>query len=164
MTTKLRDGRELEWFPKTDSSPEQFKWADDEMCNKEYDLLKDNAHFIFANKEKVLADSRLFFAPVNIRSGAAYIGAFIKPTLGTYVEWWIARGKDELAVFVSGSPLSGANVSKAIAPNGEIVPLKSDGLFLDLVKQYNDAHKRYLDVRKECDAYTLEEAIAKLKS
>lgn len=163
MTVKLRDGRDLKCFQKTETSPEQFKWPDKDAQYAEYNLLKENAHFIFTNREKALSDSRIFFAPVNIMSGGAYIGAFVKPTLGTYVEWWIARGKDELALFVSGSPLSGANASTAVAKDGKVIKLEPDGIFLNLVKEFNSFHKQYNDVRETCDAYTLEDAIAKLK-
>ena len=163
MMVKLRDGRDLECFQKTETSPEQFKWPDKDAQYAEYNLLKENAHFIFTNREKALSDSRIFFAPVNIMSGGAYIGAFVKPTLGTYVEWWIARGKDELALFVSGSPLSGANASTAVAKDGKVIKLEPDGIFLNLVKEFNSFHKQYNDVRKTCDAYTFEDAITKLK-
>lgn len=163
MTVKLRDGRDLECFQKTETSPEQFKWPDKDTQDAEYKLLKENAHFIFANRGKVLSDSRIFFAPVNIMSGGAYIGAFVKPTLGTYVEWWIARRKDELALFVSGSPLSGANVSTAVMKDGKVVKLEPDGIFLNLVKEFNSFHKQYNDIRANCDAYTLDDAISKLK-
>lgn len=95
--------------------------------------------------------------------GGAYIGAFVKPALGTYVEWWITRGKDELALFVSGSPLSGANASTAVAKDGKVVKLEPDGIFLNSVEEFNSFHKQYNDVRETCDAYTLEDAIAKLK-
>ena len=62
----------------------------------------------------------MFLAPVNVMSGAAYVGALPKPCVGTYLEWWLRRGKDELAYHVSGSPLSGANVSKSIAKDGSL--------------------------------------------
>lgn len=53
-----------------------------------------------------------------------YAGALTKPCVGTYLEWWLRRGKDELAYHVSGSPLSGTNVSKSIARDGSLVPLR----------------------------------------
>ena len=57
----------------------------------------------------------MFLAPVNVQSGAAHVGPLVKPTIGTYIEWWFRRGQEDLAYFVSGSPLSGTNASKAIA-------------------------------------------------
>lgn len=108
----------------------------------------------------------MFLAPVNVMSGAAYIGALPKPCVGTYLEWWLRRGKDELAFHVSGSPLSGANVSKSIDGNGKLVPLlasPSGAPFLSLIKEFNDAHKRYLEERERFDAYSLWEVIQRLK-
>lgn len=164
MTIVLDNGNVLECFPKTELSPEQFNWPNQEARDRDRDLFKANAHFIFKNRDKVFSDSKIFLAPVNIMSGAAYTGALVKPTLGTYVEWWVRRGSEDLAYFVSGSPLSGANVSKSIKPNGKTVELKADGLFLDLMKEFQSVHNRYVDARKECDAYTLEEAINALKA
>ena len=103
----------------------------------------------------------MFLAPVNVMSGAAYVGALVKPIVGTYLEWWLRRGQEELAYFISGSPLSGANVSKAIAKDGSLVPLKAP--FSNLLNEFNQAHKRYLEERKRFDAYTLYEVIRRLK-
>ena len=86
------------------------------------------------------------------------------PHKGTYIEWWLRRGKEELAYFVSGSPLSGANVSRAIAKDGSLVPLQSLGIFLNLVKEFSDAHKRYLAERRRFEAYSLLEAVMRLKN
>ena len=33
----------------------------------------------------------MFLAPVNVMSGAAYVGALPKPCVGTYLEWWLRR-------------------------------------------------------------------------
>lgn len=159
FTVTLRNGQKMICFPKKDTSPEQFKWISGFKDAKEFELLQHNAHFILEHKDLVFADSRIFFAPVNIQSGAAYIGAFRKPTLGTYVEWWVERGNDELALFVSGSPLSGANVSKAVNKNGKLVDLKPNGIFSNLIKEFNTMHRQYDDIRDDVDAYALSEAI-----
>ena len=105
----------------------------------------------------------MFLAPVNVMSGAAYLGALVKPTVGTYIEWWLRRGQEELAYFVSGSPLSGASVSKAIAKDGSLVPLKYTHRFLDLVEEFSQAHKRYLEERERFAAYSLGEVIYRLQ-
>ena len=95
-------------------------------------------------------------------SGAAYIGALPKPCVGTYLEWWLRRGKDELAFHVSGSPLSGANVSKSIATNGKLVPLTAPR-FLDLLQEFCNAHNLYHTERERFEAYSLWEVIQRLK-
>lgn len=157
----IENGMVLQGFPRRDQSPEAFKWPDTERQRDEHKLFKANAHYLFENRGKIFADSRMFLAPVNVMSGAAYLGALVKPIVGTYLEWWLRRGQEELAYFISGSPLSGANVSKAIAKDGSLVPLKAP--FSNLLNEFNQAHKRYLEERKRFDAYTLYEVIRRLK-
>ncbi|MBO7654817.1 MAG: hypothetical protein J6U40_07825 [Kiritimatiellae bacterium] len=159
----IENGMVLQGFPRRDQSPEAFKWPDTERQRDEHKLFKANAHYLFENRGKIFADSRMFLAPVNVMSGAAYLGALVKPTVGTYIEWWLRRGQEELAYFVSGSPLSGASVSKAIAKDGSLVPLKYTHRFLDLVEEFSQAHKRYLEERERFDAYSLGEVIYRLQ-
>jgi len=161
----IESGAELQGFPRTTRSPEPFTWPDAETRDAERKLFMANAHFLFANRARIFADSRMFLSPVNVMSGAAYIGAFVKPTVGTYIEWWLRRGEEALAYHVSGSPLSGTNVSKSIAKDGKLVPLKPNpgGAFLSLIQEYNHAHKRYIAERKTFDAYSLVEVVMRLK-
>ena len=160
----IENGMVLQGFPKEKPDDAAFKWADAETQRLDMELIKANAHFLFENRERIFADSRMFLAPVNVMSGAAYIGTLVKPTVGTYIEWWLRRGKEELAYFVSGSPLSGANVSSAIAKDGSLVPLRPDGIFLNLVKEFTDSHKRYIDERRKFEAYSLLEVVMRLKN
>ena len=162
----IENGTALRGYPRRAESPAAFKWPDEDVQWAESTLFKEHAHFLLANRERIFADSRMFFAPVNVMSGAAYIGALPKPCVGTYLEWWLRRGKDELAFHVSGSPLSGTNVSKSIDKDGKLVPLPaspSGAPFLSLMKEFIDAHKRYLAERERFDAYSLWEVIQRLK-
>lgn len=160
----IENGMVLEGFPREDPDETALTWPDEEVRCLDYELFKANAHYLFENRERIFADSRMFLAPVNIQSGGAYIGAFVKPTVGTYIEWWLRRGKEELACYVSGSPLSGANVSKAIAKDGTLVPLPAPGRFIDLVKEFNSVHKRYLEERKRYKVYSLLEVVMRLRN
>jgi len=164
-TLSIENGAELQGFPRTARSPEPFAWPDAETRDAERKLFMANAHFLFANRARIFADSRMFLSPVNVMSGAAYVGSFVKPTVGTYIEWWLRRGEEALAYHVSGSPLSGTNVSKAIAKDGSLVPLKPNpgGAFFSLIQEYNHAHKRYIEERKKFNAYSLVEVIMRLK-
>ena len=160
---RIESGAILTGYRKYSRDKSSFEWPDADTRRREVELFVKNAHFLFANRDKIFADSRMFLSPVNVMSGMAYTGAFCKPTIGTYLEWWLRRGDENLAYFVGGSPLSGANVSKAIAKNGRLVPLRSSGIFLELAKEYRDAHERYL-VERECfEAYTLAQVIERLK-
>ena len=99
---------------------------------------------------------------MNVGSGGAYIGTFVKPTVGTYVEWWLERGQDDLVICVSGSPLSGANASTVVDKDGKHKRLKTDERYLDLVNEFRNVHGRYHNIRENCDAYTFEEAIEQI--
>ena len=158
----IENGATLRGYPQRAESPSAFNWPNEDVRGVEADLFKTHAHFLFENRERVFADSRMFLAPVNVMSGAAYIGALTKPCVGTYLEWWMRRGEDALAFHVSGSPLSGANVSKAIGKDGKLVPLPATR-FLNLVKEFQDAHNRYRAERERFDTYSLWEVIQRLK-
>ena len=160
----IENGMVLQGYPREKPDDAALTWPGEEARYVDGEIFKENAHFLFENRERIFADSRMFLAPVNVMSGAAYIGSLVKPTVGTYIEWWLRRGKDELAYFVSGSPLSGANVSKAIAKDGSLVPLQSLGIFLNLMKEFSDAHKRYLAERRRFEAYSLLEVVMRLKN
>lgn len=162
----IENGATLRGYPRRTESPEAFAWPSEEARWVEGELFKTHAHFLLENRERIFADSRMFLAPVNVMSGAAYVGALPKPCVGTYLEWWLRRGKDELAYHVSGSPLSGANVSKSIAKDGSLVPLPaspSGAPFLSLMGEFENVHKRYRAERERFDAYSLWEVIQRLK-
>lgn len=160
----IENGMVLHGYPREKPDDAALTWPDEEARYVDGEIFKENAHFLFENRERIFADSRMFLAPVNVMSGAAYIGSLVKPTVGTYIEWWLRRGKEELAYFVSGSPLSGANVSRAIAKDGSLVPLPSPGIFLNLVKEFTNAHKRYIAERRCFEVYSLLEVIMRLKN
>ena len=162
----IENGATLRGYPRRAETPAAFMWPGEDARRAEVELLKAHAHFLLANRERIFADSRMFLAPVNVMSGAAYIGALPKPCVGTYLEWWLRRGKDELAYHVSGSPLSGANVSKSIAKDGRLMPLlasPSGAPFLSLMREFENAHKRYHAERERFDAYSLWEVIQRLR-
>lgn len=159
----IENGMVLQGCPGDKPGETAFAWPAEDIRRFERDFFTENAHFLFENRERIFADIRMFLAPVNIMSGAAYIGPLVKPTVGTYIEWWLRRGEDNLAFFVSGSPLSGANMSKSIAKNDSLVPLLSPGTFLGLVKEFNNAHNRYINERKRFEAYPLFEVVMRLK-
>lgn len=160
----IENGVVLQGYPREKPDDAALTWPGEEARYVDGEVFKKNAHFLFENRERIFADSRMFLAPVNVMSGAAYIGSLVKPTVGTYIEWWLRRGKEELAYFVGGSPLSGANVSRAIVKDGSLVPLASPGIFLNLVKEFSDAHKRYLAERRRFEAYSLLEVVMRLKN
>ena len=61
----------------------------DIIAQQRGELLCRNLHRLIAESDKILADSKMFLAPVPIQNGLAYFGTsgFQNPTLGVYVEW-----------------------------------------------------------------------------
>jgi len=167
-TIELLDGSELVGVPRTTESDE--KWPDKAVQDAEAELFVRNAHFLLANAKRILADSRLFLAPVNIQSGMAYSGALPKPCLGGYLEWWISEpcatkrdnGRLELVYCISGSPLSGRNCSMGVAADGSRSPCATASL-LKMASTFRDAMRRYEEPRRKFAAYSLEEALRVLK-
>ena len=135
-------------------------------------LFTDNAFLILANRKRILSDSRMLLAPVPVRNGLAYSGAFATVTLGVYIEWWINAPysvlfdeKDDtmsLVWFVSGSPLSGSNRCAKVYEDGRIeedrVPF-----FIKLWPKFGDILADYRDAKRQYQAYTLPEVIDILK-
>ena len=93
------------------------------IVNAEYrhsrDCFLQNAFLFLDNAERILGDPRMAMARVSVSNGLAYMGAFPTANLGTYLDWWLNSGLEEilhdnegrkaLTWSVSGSPLSGMN-------------------------------------------------------
>lgn len=84
----------------------------------EKQLFAESAWLLFNNRERILADPRMAYAPIDMQNGLMYFGskAFEGATIGVYVEWWQtceqtivkdACGQQGLIVRFGGSPLSG---------------------------------------------------------
>ena len=80
----IENGATLRGYPRREESPEAFKWPSEDVRWVEGELFKAHAHFLLENRERIFADNRMFLAPVNVMSGAAYVGALPKPCVGTY--------------------------------------------------------------------------------
>lgn len=135
-----------------------------------YSLFAENAWFFFNNAERILNDSRMFFAPVYIENHLAYFGTngFKNPTLGVYLEWWLNCGKasidanGNLVWYISGSPLSGCNACSSVTLAGKQVPIEQHTSFRDIWQSFCEVNNRYNEVKEKCEAYTLEEVLEKL--
>lgn len=133
-------------------------------------LFTDNAFIFLANRERILLDKRLFYAPVEVSRELAYIGNFEPMTLGEYVEWWhecpwsVHFDDDDrisLVWYVSEGPGKYDNRCLAVDEKGEMnmfsvstsQPLRS-GLF-------NVIQRHKQDVRPQV-VYSLQEAVVVL--
>lgn len=193
----LLDGRILDCYPaarvkeeqgsddglKMDTTGEFFSLKDKSMG---LDLLKPkherpnyeeiqknlflrNAFYLFAHKERILSDSRMFLCPIHIRNGLAYTGTngFEKPTLGIYIEWWLncegairidKEGHRSLVYCLSGSPLSGSNCCAAVDEYGKIETVILAG-FINYWPLFIDINSRYTKAKYNYQAYQLKQVL-----
>lgn len=130
-------------------------------------LFCEHAHLFLANADKILSDSRLFLAPVNIVNGLAYTGTsgFRKPTLGVYIEWWIYHkdasidAKGRPIWFISGSPLSGSNACSVVDRKGKTHRAQLNCRFSAVWRSFVDVNNRYNEFKGRYMAYDLKEVI-----
>ena len=135
-------------------------------------LFLQNAHRLIGESDKIMADSRMFLAPVPIRNGLAYTGTsgLKNPTLGVYIEWWrnykCAWTKDKYGVrqpiyYIAGSPLSGCNACAYVDTegNGHTVSVYP---FNNVWRSFIEVNANYTEAKQLYEAYSLEEVIARL--
>lgn len=133
------------------------------------DLFLRNAFYLFAHKERILSDSRMFLCPIHIQSGLAYTGrsGFNNPTLGIYIEWWLNcagamrtdnEGRKSLVYRLSGSPLSGTNSCTAVDEDGKIEPVSLSG-FINYWPLFIDINQRYTNAKNNYQAYQLKQVL-----
>ena len=141
----------------------------DIIAQQRGELLCRNLHRLIAESDKILADSKMFLAPVPIQNGLAYFGSsgFQNPTLGVYIEWWRHHkcawiidefGEKQPLIYIAGSPLSGANKCAYVGAEG-----MSDGVSVTNVapvwQSFMNVNTRYTEAKQRYDAYTLEEVV-----
>ena len=133
------------------------------------DMFLRSAFYLFAHKERILSDSRMFLCPIHIQSGLAYMGTsgFEKPTLGIYIEWWLncagalridKEGHRSLVYCLSGSPLSGSNSSAAVNEHGKTEAVRLSG-FINYWPLFIDINSRYTKAKYNYQAYQLKQVL-----
>ena len=141
----------------------------DIIAQQRGELLCRNLHRLIAESDKILADSKMFLAPVPIHNGLAYFGTsgFQNPTLGVYIEWWrhhkCAWVIDELGerqplIYIAGSPLSGANKCAYVGAEGMSYGVSVTN-FAPVWQSFMNVNTRYTEAKQRYDAYTLEEVV-----
>ena len=132
-------------------------------------LFLENTHNIWAHREQILSDSRLFLTPVPVQSGLAYTGTggFKRPTLGVYIEWWsrceqavqqLDDGRIGLVYHLSGSPLTGGNRCSMVFADGKTEQV-SLCPFLPCWSSFMKINQSYTAHKHACEHYTLDHAI-----
>ena len=89
-------------------------------------MFAKSAWLLYNNREKILADPRMAYAPIDMENILTYVGdAFKGICIGAYLEWWHnyekacptnEQGQSALVVRFVGSPLSGHLKSAAYNP------------------------------------------------
>lgn len=141
----------------------------EERCKKEAKLFYEHAHLFLANADKILSDSRLFLAPVNVKNNAAYLvrGGLRRPTLGVYIEWWLYHKEASIDAkglpiwFFSGTPKLGCYVSRVRAVDRKGVSHRAwlNGDFSAVCKSFAEVNDRYTEFKGRYMAYDLREVI-----
>ena len=136
------------------------------------ELFVQNAFLFYKNAARIMNDSRMFLAPVDMGNNLAYTGVcgLRNATLGVYLEWWLyspvdithdVEGEPALTVSFAGSPLSGMNSCSAVRPDGEWFNFSSRSFSL-LWSSFWKINCRYTEAKQMYDAYSLEEVRQKL--
>ena len=132
-------------------------------------LFLQNAHRLIGQSYRIMADSRMFLAPVPIRNGLAYTGTsgLRNPTLGVYIEWWrnyeCAWAEDKYGArqpiyYIAGSPLSGSNKCAYISPEGDGCTV-SVYPFNNVWRSFMEVNNHYTEAKQLYEAYSLEAVI-----
>jgi len=173
----LMDGRLVDCFPKAiaDSKDQSYSQSasDVSAMKREQELDKErfikNAFYFLAHKERILTDSRMFLCPVPIQSGLSISGTsgFMKPTLGVYLQWWMAcpsamrtdkKGRKSLVYHIAGSNLSGSNHCAEVYEDGKTKDV-SLYPFSEVWKSFGKINTAYTEAKELYQAYTIRQVL-----
>ena len=120
------------------------------------------------NKERILADPRMAYVPIDMQNCLAYFGskAFEGATIGAYLEWWNGelghrtdkQGEPFLVVRMAGSPLSGMNKCQIVKPNGVQKEVCLD-CFPSMWHLFSNLCRKYRESTYDGTILTLEQVI-----
>ena len=137
-------------------------------------VFTDHAFKFLVCAKYILADPCMACVDVPVTNGMAYTGALPRPTIGAYIEMWTTNpycariGKDGLSLtwFVSGSPLSGANLCESVWEDGTCRKQSPNGQFIDVAMICGRASGKYQRMKREkgINPYTLDEAVMRVES
>lgn len=153
--------------PKRDYTPLE----DQEQRQIDHEEFYKNIHLFLANADKILSDSRLFFAPTKIDNGLSFsVGSGLRnATLGVYIEWWLYHNEASIDAegnpiwYISGSPLSGCHACSSVDRDGKSREAHLKGKFSAVWSTFIDVNRRYLPYKDQYMAYSLKEVAELLK-
>ncbi len=145
-----------------------------ELTNEEL-MFAESAWLLYNNREKILADPRMAYAPIDMQNALAYIdfGLYNRnATIGVYLDWWYTyerakptneQGLPSLVVRFIGSPLSGQNKCQVVTTEGNVEEWWCPS-FASLWEPFAWTCKTFMRNRPaNLRPYTLEEVICMLK-
>ena len=150
----------------------------EEKVKADRQLLMDQLHFLYSHRETIMADPRMYFAPVSVGHNLAYSGrsGFQNPTLGVVMKWLeespYAKDIDEngevaLLGWMAGSPLSGSNKCTFVSKDGHeyTKPIRRCHAFFHTWRAFVRINSRFKKMREASDVtpYLLEEVLMLLK-
>jgi hypothetical protein len=138
----------------------------------EQQLFTESAWLLYNNRERILADPRMAYAPIDMGNWLMYsgVGAFNRATIAVYLDWWQeckeavainADGKRGLIVRFGGSPLSALNKCLMVDENGALSETHAQNVHV-LWRPFCDICRRYADSEKPESPYCLEEIVQKI--
>lgn len=140
--------------------------------NEEQKLFIESAWLLYNNRDRILSNPCMAYAPVNMPNGLMYCGnkAFKGATIGVYLEWWQEckkaivtdeDGRRHLIVCFGGSVLSGWNKCYMVDEEGVISETRVQG-FPTLWRPFIHICHRYADCEKPDEPYCLEEVVRQI--
>ena len=141
------------------------------VFNEEQKLFMESAWLLYNNRDYILSNPCMAYAPINMPNGLMYCGdkAFKGATIGVYLDWWqecekaVVTDEDgrRLIVCFGGSLLSGWNKCYAVTEDGTVSETRVSG-FPTLWHPFSHICHRYATGEKPEEPYSLEEVIYRL--
>ena len=150
----------------------------EEKVKADRQLLMDQLHFLFRHRKTIMADPRMYLAPVAVGHNLAYSGTsgFRNPTLGVIMKWLevspYAKDIDEngevaFLGWMAGSPLSGCNKCTFVSKDGHqyTKTIRRPHAFFHTWRGFVRINSRFAKIREESEVtpYLLEEVLVLLK-
>ena len=135
-------------------------------------LFSESAWLLFNNRQRILSNPLMAYAPTDMPNGRTYSGgkAFEGTTIGAYLEWWQEceeavvtdlNGRRNLIVCFDSNPLSGRTLCRMVNEDNQVSEVDMTG-FSSLWHSFSNICHRYADREKTEDAYCLEEVVCRL--
>ena len=126
------------------------------------DVFKYFANFLLENADKIMSDSRMFFCPIYSQVFSPFFKR--RPTLGTFIEWWLeypefSRDKNGNPIFcISGNPMTGSHACYSVSKSGYAGIVK-ENKFKDILKSFGHVNSLYKEAKDYCEFYQLNEVL-----